>query len=298
MSSRDTHRDRALPPVDARLAVPDTRYEILDGVVTYVSPADAPHGTRHPKLAALLEAHVGPAFDVAVDMLTRTSRRSDFAPDASVFPVARDPRTGGRQLEHLAFELVSTQTLRRAGAKAAELVARGVRRVFAIDVVRDRALEWSARQGDWQPVDPRTRIEDVVFAVPLPIGALLRSAKADDAVARALIQKRNPVIKAVVAAGRRKGRAEGKRAGLAAGKRAGLAAGKRAGLAAGKRAGLAAGVIVARRAAVLEVLIARGMVLAARQRARIREESDPARLARWLVGAATCDSVAAMFATP
>ena len=47
-------------------------------------------------------------------MLTRTSEKGDMAPDASVHPAAPDPRTGGRQLEDLAFEVVSTERLSAA----------------------------------------------------------------------------------------------------------------------------------------------------------------------------------------
>lgn len=59
-----------------------------------------------------------------------------------MYPAAPDPRTGGRQLEQLAFELASTQSLDHAGRKAAKLAGRGMRHVFAIDIERSRALEW------------------------------------------------------------------------------------------------------------------------------------------------------------
>jgi hypothetical protein len=59
--------------------------------VEYVAPAAEPHATRHSKLSALLEAHVGDGYEVASDMLTRTSALDDVAPDASVFPAARGP---------------------------------------------------------------------------------------------------------------------------------------------------------------------------------------------------------------
>ena len=97
-----------LPPVDERLVVPGTRHEIYDGELVYVPPADPPHAIQHSKVSALVEAHAKPEFHVASDMLTRTSRTSDVAPDVSVFPRAPHPETGGRQLEHLAFEVVST----------------------------------------------------------------------------------------------------------------------------------------------------------------------------------------------
>jgi hypothetical protein len=122
--------------VDARLVAPESRYVIEDGRVRYVAPADEPHGTRHSKLSALLEAHAGDAYDVAVDMLTRTSETDDIAPDVSVFPGERDPDTGGRRLEELAFQVASTQTLGDAAKTARKLRGRGVRRVFVVDVGR------------------------------------------------------------------------------------------------------------------------------------------------------------------
>src|SRR5690606_14909077 len=118
-----------LPAVDDRLVAPETRFEIHDGRLEYVPPASEPRGTRHSKLAALLEAHAAAAYDVACEMLTRTSETSDIAPNVSVFPSARDPATGGRQLEELAFQVVGTQSLGKAGLKAEKLVNRGVRRV-------------------------------------------------------------------------------------------------------------------------------------------------------------------------
>ncbi|HEU4730902.1 MAG TPA: Uma2 family endonuclease, partial [Kofleriaceae bacterium] len=215
-----------LPGIDERLVEPETRYEMLEGRLVYVSPADAPHGTRHSKLAALLEVHAGLEYQVAADMLTRTSRTSDIAPDVSVFPSAPDPVTGKRQLQHLAFEVVSTQSLGYAGRKAAQLAGRGVRRVFAIDVERSQALEWSAVDGKWQALDPAGVIEDPALDVALPVGALLDTAKADDAVARALLAKGNAVLA--------RDRAEAAAAGRAAGEAAGRAAGEAAGRAEGK----------------------------------------------------------------
>ena len=193
----DSPDDR--PAVDARLVAPDTRYEIHEGRLEYVAPAEEPHGSRHSKISALLEAHAAEDYDVASDMLTRSSETSDFAPDASVFPKARDPKTGGRQLEELAFEVVSSQTLGKVSRKAEKLIARGVRRVFAIDAVRLRAFEWSRELGTWQLLDPEASIEDRTLAAPLPVSALTLSAKADDAMGRALLVKKNPVLQAELA---------------------------------------------------------------------------------------------------
>jgi Uma2 family endonuclease len=277
-----THADPELPPVDARLAEPETRYEILDGELAHVPPADEPHGTRHSKISALVEAHVASDFDVASDMLTRTSRTSDVAPDVSVFPRARDPETGGRQLEQLAFEVVSTESLGHAGRKAAKLADRGVRRVFAIDVERARALEWSRSLATWSVLDMSAHIADPALAAPLPIEALVVAARADDAMARAFVVKRNPVIEAVKAEAKREGRDEGTRDGFAAGMARGSAEGKLAG----------------RAEALVDILDMRGISLEASDRARILSERYPAQLRRWFARAATCVDTTELFAEP
>jgi hypothetical protein len=233
-----------------------------------VSPADPPHGERHLQLAALIEAHTGPAFEAAADLLTRTSTKDDIAPDISVYPDAPDPLSGGRQLEHLAFEIVSTGSLGHAARKAAKLSARGVRRVFAIDVERSRALEWSAELGTWSLLDAAGRIDDPALEVPLPVEAMIHAAKADDAVARALLAKGNPVLVQKLAEGRAEGMAEGRAEGMAKGRTEGMAE------------------------AVIMVLTARGLALDDTIRQRILDEHDAPRLERWIVRATTCVAVA------
>jgi Uma2 family endonuclease len=265
-------RHRPPPPaVDDRLVMPETRFEAIDGKVTYVAPADEPHGTHHSKIAALLEAHAGAAYQVAVDMLTRTSAKDDMAPDASVFPIARDPETGGRQLEELAFEVVSTERLSHAGKKARALTDRGVRRVFAVDVERRRALEWSRETGAWEILKTDGAIEDRALALPLPLGALTDAAKADDAVARALMAKKNPVfeqaLRAAGNAGERRGKREGKREGRLEGKRE----------------------------AIAQILAARGIRVTKKDEKRLRGEADEATLDGWLGRAASCASAERLF---
>jgi Uma2 family endonuclease len=261
-----------LPAIDERLVAPGTRYEMWDGELVYVSPADPPHGTRQLQLSALIEAHTGPEFEGAAELLTRTSKIDDIAPDVSVYPDGPDPRTGGRQLEHLAFEIVSTQSLDQAGRKAAKLIGRGVRRVFAIDVKRSRALEWSAALGTWHVLDSDGRIDDPALAVPLPIEALIRNAKADDAVARALVARNNPVV----LQNRAEGKAEGRAEGLAEGKAEGRAEGKAE--------------------AVIVLLTARGIALDAATRERLLGERDVQQLDRWIVRAASCATLADLLA--
>jgi hypothetical protein len=93
------------------------------------------------------------------------------------------------------------------------LVERGVRRVFAIDVDGSRAQEWSAALGTRCGLDSAGRIEDPALEVPLLIADLVHPGKADDAIVRALIAKRNPVIEAFRGHARVEGRAKGKATG-------------------------------------------------------------------------------------
>jgi Uma2 family endonuclease len=262
--------DPDLPDIDERLAPPETRYIVLDGELVYVPPADGPHGTRHAKIAALIEAHTAADFQVAADMLTRTSKIDDVAPDVSVFPRAPDPRTGRRQLEQLAFEVVSTQSLRRASRIAAKLAGRGVRRVFAIDVERCRALEWSFELESWTVLDTSACIEDVALAAPLPLETLVSAARADDAMAQALLTKRNPVLEEARARDRAEGRVEGRAEGRAAG----------------------------RAEALLAILETRGFSLDDAARATILAERDVSRVDRWVARAVTCTDLADLLAEP
>ena len=263
--SSDVPRARpGLPDVDDRLAAPGTPYEVHDGELVAVSPADEAHASRHSKIQAIIEMHVAVEFDVACDMLTRLTKVDDKAPDVSVFPIARDPN-GRRQIEQLAFEVVSTQDLGRAGTKAAQLVARGVRRVFAIDVERSRALEWSAALGTWSMLDPAGHIEDTALDVPVSIDALVHAAKADDAVARATRQAQ-PGVRGSRRGARGKGPRQGKAEGLAK--------------------------------AVLAVLAARNVVVEDVARACILDEQDLGQLEYWVGRAMTCTTVAELFAPP
>jgi hypothetical protein len=270
-----------LPAVDDRLVEPETRYEIHDGELVYVSPADRPHASRHFQLCALIEAHTGPDFEAACDLLTRTSVSDDVAPDVSVYPDDSDAEAGGRQIEQLAFEVVSTQSLGDAGDKAAKLVARGVRRVFAIDVQRSRVLEWSTALGIWRVLDAAGHIDDRALAVPLPIDSMIHNAKADDAVARALLAKGNPVLAHDRAEVRAEGRIEGKAEGRIEGKAEGRIEGKAEGKA----------------DALIMVLIARGVVLDGANRTRILGEHDSRQLDRWIARAATCATIDELFST-
>ena len=264
---RPATRRAGLPDVDERLVMPETRFEVLDGKVELVPPSDESHGSRHSKISALLEAYAASGYDVASDMLTRTSVKNDLAPDASVFPSARDPRTGGRQIEELAFEVLSTERLGHAAKKARALTERGVRRVFAVDVERKRALVWSTTTNTWQMLPLDSAIEDHALALPLPLRALVEAVSSDDAVAQALLAKKNPVIATALASAERKGKAEGRRE--------------------GERRGAIKGAIKT----LLAVLAARGLTVRKKHEKQIREADDEAVLAAWIVQAVTCASV-------
>ena len=249
--------------MDERLAASESRYEIIDGKVSYVAPADEPHGSRHSKISALLEAYAADGYDVASDMLTRTSEKGDMAPDASVFPRARDPQTGGRRLEELAFEVVATERLGHAAKKARALVARGVRRVFAIDVERRRALTWSKGTNTWEILASESTIEDPALALPLPIRALVDAVRTDDAVAAALIARNNPVIFEAVRAGEARGEARGALRG--------------------------------KTEALIAILNARGLKVGKKAAQRLRACEDDAQLDAWPARAATVASVSDLF---
>ncbi|MFO0618161.1 MAG: Uma2 family endonuclease [Polyangiaceae bacterium] len=214
-----------LPAVDDHMIADGARFEVIDGRVIPVPPANEPHGTRHSELCALLEAHVADGYDVACDMLTRTAELTEVAPDASVFPVART-KTGGRLLEEIAIEILATERLSHAADKARTLSARGVRLVLAIDVEKKRALTWSVATDAWEMLPVAGVIEDRALAVPLPIPALTGAARADDAIARALLGKRHPVIEDALTARERKGKFEGKAEGKLEGKVEGKLEGK------------------------------------------------------------------------
>jgi hypothetical protein len=292
-------------PVDQLLVAPGSNHEILDGKVHAVVPAEEPHALLNSKLAALLEAYITADFNAAVDLLTRTDRLSNFAPDASVYPAARDPETGGRQLEHLAFEIVSTESLGHAAIQASRLHERGVRRVFALDVERQRLLEGSPRKKAWRVHKPTSKIADPCFALPLPVEALCSAARADDAVATALLAKKNTVLVSALqkaeargnAKGLLRGRTEGVTEGFARGEAKGRAEGEAKGRAEGEAKGRAEGEAKGRAEAVLLVLSSRGLAPTKVQAAQIRACTDVARLERWLVAAMTVASVSELLAT-
>jgi Putative restriction endonuclease len=250
--------------VDDSFIEEGARVEAIGGRIVVSPPAKEPHARRHAGLGYVLSAHVAPGYTAALDMLTRTSETSNFAPDASVYPEARDPETGGRRLEELAFEIADTQPLGDAAEKARELVKRGVRRVFCLVVKQSRLLEWSRATDGWGPLRGDDAIVDACFVRPLPIVSLLDAARADEAVVAALDARRHPAIVAIEMRGREEGREEGRDEG--------------------------------RREALLVLLRARGLSPTATQAARIAAERDRETIDRWIGRAASASSVGEVLA--
>lgn len=261
---------RPLPEIDDRLVAPGSGYEIFDGVIAFVPPALPPHAERHSKVAWLVEGHAAAEFKVACDMLTRTSEIDDIAPDVSVFPIAVNPETGGRQLEQLVFEVVGADTMKRTGRRAAKLSKRGVRRIVAIDVDKEIAYEWSAERRGWLELEPEAEIIDPSLGAPLPVRAMLGDAKVDDDVARALLYKRNQVLVANRTEAFTEGRSQGLEEGLGSGRIQGFAH------------------------ALLGIFLACGIPISDEQRSRILDERDPEQLKRWIARAAGCNSFASV----
>lgn len=206
--------EEALPAVDERIVASEGRFEVFDGQAIECAPADEPHGRAHSNVDFVLRAHARPSYAVAVDMLTRANRFSDVAPDISVFPEARDPATGGRQIEHLVVEVRDSQPLSDVTRKARLLHQRGVHRILCVDVPKSRVLEWNATQDDWDELPLSSSLTDrTCFVRAIPVRALLEAVAAENATASALLTKKNPVLESAVAHGREEGREAGRNKG-------------------------------------------------------------------------------------
>jgi hypothetical protein len=201
------------PPLDERLVRPETREEMVRGRRVLAMPSNPSQGDRHFRLDYVIGAHVKEGYIGSTDLLTRSSESSDFATDTCIRRDGTDPRTGTRYLEELAFEVVNEQSPRDIAERAEDLTARGVRRVIAVFVKTGEVCEWSPRSGTWRKLDPEASFSDATLARPLRVGELLDAAEADNAVAQALLAKRNPVMIRAQEESRAEGTVEGLRAG-------------------------------------------------------------------------------------
>ena len=181
------------PAIDEHVVAEGCRLELIDGQPVVTPPAQEPHGRKHSELDYLLRAHVAADFLVAVDMLTRAAHDQDFAPEVSVYPRQRD-ENGRRKLDELSFEIVDQQSMGVPTRKAEVLSARGVRRLFAVDVEEGAVYEWDAALSVWSYLERSSLLTDRCFVRPLPVAAILDAAEADDAVFDALRAKGNAAL--------------------------------------------------------------------------------------------------------
>ncbi|MCP4658758.1 MAG: hypothetical protein GY856_25385 [bacterium] len=236
------------------------RREMIDGEILQTFPAEFEHAVQNGDLDYLLRAHLAKGYRVATDLVTRHERKADFASDSAVVRDGFDPKTGSRHREELAFEVISEQPKARATRKAPTMLNRGVKRVFAVFVKTGVVSEWVPdeelkKKGRWVDLAADATISHPSLAEPLPVGAILDAASADDTVARALDAKGNPVIREI----RDKEKA----------------------------AGLAEGEIKGKATAILTVLAGRGLHPGDAVRRRILSTTDLATLERWLLKAGT-----------
>jgi hypothetical protein len=209
----------AFPPLDEHLVKPEvTRDEVIRGRRVLAMPALPPHADRQAELGYVIRGNVKPGYVSSTELITRVSEGSDFATDYCVRKAGTDPSTGARYLEELSFEVVNEQSARDIREKAEDLTARGVRRVIAVFVKTGKVSEWSPQRAAWKDLDLGGTIEDPCLSRPVRVQALLDAAEADDAVARALLAKDNPVLveakKESEQQGRKDGLAEGEKKGL------------------------------------------------------------------------------------
>jgi hypothetical protein len=197
------------PRLDEHLVEEGTREEVLRGERLFAAPAREPHADRHCELDYVIRGHVKDGYIAAADMLTRTGPGSEFATDTAVRKRGIDPATRTRYLEELAFEVVSTQSMREMVLRAEDLTTRGVRRLLAIFVGRGEVFEWSANEHRFVRLPLDSMLDDVTLARPILIRALLDAALADDAVVDALDAKGNPRLRELKASERAQGLREG-----------------------------------------------------------------------------------------
>ncbi len=253
-----------LPGVDDRLAIPEAGEEYVDGVRYEVLAGEAAHADPQCQLAYVVRACVAEGYVASTELLTRSDVGSDFATDVCVRLAGEDPQTGQRYLEELSFEVANTQTLGDLEPRARKLMARGVRRLFAVMVEEGEIREWTSR--GWRIRSMRGEIRDRTFGRALRIRAILDAAEADRMVVEAMWAKREPHLVKLVDQGREEGRAEGR------------AEGRDEGRAEGRREGHAAGLAEA----ILRALKRHGLTVPRREHHILLACQDTDLLIHWL----------------
>ena len=214
------------PPPDEHVVEPETYREMVDGQVIEVAPAEPPHADCQFDMAYVLRAHVADGYVGSTELLTRVSEHNDFATDACIRKRGTDT-DGHRYLEELSFEIKHKQSEASLRKRARYLIERGVRRVFAIyakasdseassrhrdaggHVTAGPVKEWSAGDEDWIDLARDSYITDRCLRSPVKVRALIEAVEADNAVARALIDRDNPVIVELKANSYSEGKSDG-----------------------------------------------------------------------------------------
>ena len=257
------HQAPFLDP-DDHIVRPETREEMVRGKLYIAQPAHPPHADRHARLDQVTATYVKPGYIVSSDLLTRFGPKSNFATDVCVRKDGQDPKTGGRHLEELAFEIVSTQSLRHITIRAEDMTARGVRRLIVVFVKRGEVTEWSPAEHRFVPLPLEGVLEDPTLIQPIPIRAMLDAAAAKRAVVTGVWAQNDPWLqerkRELTELGHELGRQEGRQEG--------------------------------QHASLLLVLEGRGLDPSDEQRAAIESCTDPERLQRWLRATGRVNSVA------
>lgn len=210
LPSSRSPRAESLPAVDDHLVLPEvTRDEVVNGRKVIAMPAAPPHADQHVQLDFVIRAHVREGYVSASDLLTRVDIGSDFATDTCIRKEGIDPATGKRYLEEFAFEIVNDQSIGEVEERVKNLIRRGVRRVFGVFVRAREVAEWSAAKNAFEPLSMDGLIEDECLHRPFLVRAILEAAEADNAVARVLLDKGNPVLARAHAEAEAKGEAKG-----------------------------------------------------------------------------------------
>ena len=270
MVARGASTERvSAPGVSEHLVTPETREELLRGRRLYAAPSAPEHADPHLRLDVAVGTHVAPGYVGSTDLLTRVADDGDFASDTCIRREGIDPATGQRYLEEMAFEVVNTQRLSEVTAKAEDLAARGVRRVFAVFVRRGVVSEW--RGDQWEAIPDDGHIEDRCLVAPLPVAALLRASALGGAAVRGLLARGEPELVRLLKESEQQGVAQGVAQGVVQGELRG------------------------RRAVLRALLSARGIVTSEEDLARIEACEDGATLDAWAVRAASASRAAEVF---
>lgn len=269
MSDHDATR---WPRVSDYAVEPESGQELFDGQVREAAPAGPLHSRQHNQVDYVLRAYAAPGYGVDTDLLTRQAEEHNFASDTCIRRDGVDPGTGDRYLEELAFEIKSTQRTGELTRRARAMSQRGVRRIFAIPVRGDATgrnlvagplTEWLPADESWRIYGDGELIEDPCLYEPVPVRALLDAVEADDAVARALLDKGNRVLVQYGDGRERRGERRGE--------------------------------MNAARKHIHVILRARGIAIDEATRARIDERSDLDELERWVERAARVTSASQLF---